>query len=90
MRPLRNWLTVERSKLCEPSIIYTPAADQRESLVGVVQAVGEGVIRKPGARLRPLDVKPGDKVVYSSRIDKYRVGDVVIDVIEEGSVIGRL
>lgn len=66
-----------------------PTADQRESLVGVVQAVGEGVIQKD-KRVRPLDVVPGDKVVYSSRIDKYRVGDVVIDVIEEGSVIGWL
>ena len=89
MRPLRNWLSIQRSILCEPSIIFMPTADQRDSLVGVVQAVGEGVIQKNRA-LRPLDVKPGDKVVYSSRIDKYRVGDVVIDVIEEGSVIGRL
>jgi len=53
-----------------------------------VVAIGEGVLHK--GKLRALDVKPGERIVYSSRIDKYRVGDRLIDVIEEGSVIGHL
>ena len=88
MKPLRNWLAVQRKTCLPSSILYLPTADQRESLIGEVVAVGEGVIHK--SRLRPLDVKPGDEIVYSSRIDKYRVGDKIIDVIEEGSVIGHL
>jgi len=88
MRPLRNWLAVERQTVLPASILYLPTADQRESLVGNVVAIGEGVLHK--GKLRALDVKPGERIVYSSRIDKYRVGDRLIDVIEEGSVIGHL
>ena len=86
MRPLRNWLAVERQTILPSSILYLPTADLRESLVGKVVAVGEGVLHK--GKLRSLDLKPGDRIVYSSRIDKYRVKDDQYDVIEEGSVIG--
>lgn len=89
MRPLRNWLSVERQRVGEDSIIYVPDADTRKSLIGVVTAVGDGATDKHGFT-RPLDLKPGERIVYSANIDKYRVGDRVTDLIEEASVIGRL
>jgi co-chaperonin GroES (HSP10) len=88
VKPLNKWLAVERQTVLPNSILYLPQADQRESLVGKVVAIGEGVIHK--GKRRSLDVRPGQQIVYSSRVDKYRVGDRLIDVIDEGSVIGYL
>ena len=86
MRPIGKWVIVERKTVTPTYLLITPFPDQRESLVGTVKAVGEGVLHK--GKLRRLDVKPGAEIVYSSRIDKFWVGDNIIDVIDEGSVIG--
>lgn len=90
MRPLRQWLAVEReTKLPSSRILYTPSADQRESLVGTVAAVGSGVIHK--GKVRRLDIMPGQRILYSSRVDQYRTSKAgLVDVIEEGSIIGVL
>lgn len=89
LKPLRHWLTVMRDETGRRSnTLYTPQEDLREACVGNVVAIGTGIAKR--GKVRPHDCRPGERIVYSSRIDRYRVGDTLLDVIEEGSVIGKL
>lgn len=86
MTPLRNYLIVKRKNIAPTSVLILPNENLADALVGDVLAVGEGVMYKK--KLRPLDVKERQQVIYSSRIDTYRTKDGDFDVIDEASVIG--
>jgi co-chaperonin GroES (HSP10) len=68
--------------------LVLPAPDSRDSYCGEVIAAGDPH-RVRNKRL-PLEVKAGDRIVYSSRVDCFKVGDDDIDIVEENSVIGVL
>lgn len=97
IRPLLDRVIVKRvpeEQKTEGGIII-PDTVQEKPLEGVVVAVGKGKVLDDG-RLRPLDVKPGDRVLFV----KYAGSEVKLDaqdhvalreddivgVIEEGSV----
>lgn len=74
-RPLHDHVIVTRAKADDVSKggIYIPPTAQEKTSEGVVVAVGTGIVLENGT-VRPLDVKPGDKVLF----DKYAGGDVTI------------
>ena len=74
-RPLHDHVIVTRVKADEVSKggIFIPPTAQEKTTEGVVVAVGTGIVLEDGT-VRPLDVKPGDKVLF----DKYAGGDVTI------------
>jgi len=65
--------------------LIVPVEDRGLSHQGEVIAAGDGYLVR-GKRL-PLDVKVGDRVVYSTRVDTFRVRGALVDVVEEASVI---
>jgi chaperonin GroES len=78
--------------------ILTPN-DERKSLRGIVIAVGPGKRNKHGKRI-PLDVKPGDKVLFNSRWNDFGAAehgrtlpvgaDPMLHLVREGDVIGKV
>lgn len=74
-KPLHDHVIVTRAKAEDVSKggIYIPPTAQEKTSEGVVVAVGSGIVLENGT-VRPLDVKPGDKVLF----DKYAGGDVTI------------
>lgn len=86
MKPLKQWLAVKRHEEVESSFLWVPAADYACARIGEVLATGTGKVLK--ASVRPFSVAPSQRVLYSSRVDTYQLGDEAIDVIEEDSIIG--
>jgi len=91
-KPLHDRILVKRLADEEKSkggIIIPDTAKEKPS-EGEVVAVGPGIINKVGKR-NPLEVKPGDKILFS----KYSGDEVKIDgkdlmIIKEEDVIGIL
>lgn len=85
MLPIGPRLAVERisGETILQSGIVLLAPDMRDALVGRVTAAGS-----PHEHGAPLEVKPGDKIVYSSRVDSFEIDGGFVDVVEENSVIG--
>ena len=84
MLPLRRRAAIERESADRFTAggLYVGTDDRGFSHFGRVTHVsGE-----------PMDIGVGDRVIYSSRIDTFRVGNPprAIDVVEEASVIGLL
>ena len=80
---------IEESEKTKGGIIIPDTAKEKPS-EGEVVAVGPGIINKDGKR-NPLEVKPGDKILFS----KYSGDEVKIDgkdlmIIKEEDVIGIL
>ena len=86
MRPLNQWLAVKRHEAIESSFLWVPAQSSAQARIGEVLATGTG--RQLGKAVRPFSVSPQERVLYSSRVDTYHLGDEAIDVIEEDSIIG--
>jgi chaperonin GroES len=65
--PLGDRVLVERQAAEEKTVggILLPDNAKEKPQIGLVQAVGEGKPDKNGKR-RPLQIKPGDKVYFSS------------------------
>ena len=65
--PLGDRVLVERQAAEEKTVggILLPDNAREKPQIGLVQAVGEGKPSKDGKK-RPLQVKPGDKVYFSS------------------------
>lgn len=86
MKPLHQWLAVKRHEAVESSFLWVPAANLAEARIGEVLATGGG--RQLSKAVRPFSVTPTERVLYSSRVDTYKLGLEEIDVIEEDSIIG--
>ena len=92
LKPLHDRILIkiiEESEKTKGGIIIPDTAKEKPS-EGEVVAVGPGIINKDGKR-NPLDVKPGDKILFS----KYSGDEVKIDgkdlmIIKEEDVIGIL
>jgi chaperonin GroES len=70
--------------------IIIPDTAKERPVEGEVVAVGPGA-RNEAGRVIPLDVKPGDRVVFG----KYAGMDVTIDgaellVLREGDILGKI
>ena len=92
LKPLHDRILIkiiEESEKTKGGIIIPDTAKEKPS-EGEVVAVGPGIINKDGKR-HPLEVKPGDKILFS----KYSGDEVKIDgkdlmIIKEEDVIGIL
>ena len=92
LKPLHDRILIkiiEESEKTKGGIIIPDTAKEKPS-EGEIIAVGPGIINKDGKR-NPLEVKPGDKILFS----KYSGDEVKIDgkdlmIIKEEDVIGIL
>jgi len=87
MTPLRQWIAVQPNEKIESSFLWIPVPPVTECKIGTVMSIGPGRLMN-GQWTRPMPVVPGQRVLYSSRIDQYHVGKNRIDVIEDESIIG--
>ena len=92
IRPLQDRIIVKRIEGDEvsPGGIIIPDSAKEKPQEGKIIAVGKGKIGEDG-KLQPLDVKKGDKVLFS----KYAGSEVNIDgdehlIIREDDVLGVL
>ena len=79
IRPLADRIVVKRTKEEEKTKggIIIPDSAKEKPVEGLVIAVGNGKLQKNG-KVRPLEVKPGDKVL----IGKYSGNEVKLDGVE--------
>jgi chaperonin GroES len=79
IRPLADRLVVKRVKQEEKSKggIIIPDTAKEKPIEGEVIAVGNGKVQKNG-KVRPLDVKAGDRVLFG----KYSGNEVKLDGVE--------
>ena len=89
IRPFGDHILVKRANQEEKSAggIIIPDTAKEKPIEGEVLAVGNGKELKSG-RLRPLLVKPGDKILYSKYAGtEVRVGGEEHFLIEENDVL---
>ena len=79
IRPLQDRILVKRIEANEKTSggIIIPGNAQEKPVEGEVVAVGNGKVLEDG-RVRPMDVRPGDRVLFS----KYGGTEVKLDGIE--------
>ncbi len=79
IRPLQDRILVKRVKEEERTAggLFIPAAAQEKPAEGEVVAVGNGKVLEDG-KVRPLDVKVGDRILFS----KYGGTEVKLDGVE--------
>ena len=79
IRPLQDRVIVKRTEEEEKTKggIIIPDTAKEKPIEGKVIAVGNGKVQEDG-KVRPLDVKPGDKVLFS----KYAGTEIKIDGVE--------
>ncbi len=79
---------VEEPQVSPGGIILIDSSQQPENLQGVVLAVGRGHQNKKG-RLRPIETKAGDKVIFSKFSgDKITQNGVNFVIIRESEILG--
>jgi chaperonin GroES len=79
IRPLADRLVVKRIEQEEKSKggIIIPDTAKEKPIEGKVVAVGSGKVQKNG-KVRPLDVKAGDRILFG----KYSGNEVKVDGVE--------
>lgn len=91
MKPLDDRLLVELAEIEQVSpggIILVDSSVQPENIEGYVTAIGRGHQNKKG-RIRPIELKVGDKVVFSKYAgDKISHNGVNFVIIRESEVLG--
>jgi len=92
IRPLQDRVIVERVEALEKSAggLYIPDSAKEKPQEGKVVAVGKGKRQEDGT-LIPMDVKEGDRILFS----KYAGSDVTIDgheyiIMREDDILGVL
>jgi len=88
IRPLREFITVKPAPAALSAIIDTSALKD-DMMVGEVLAVGTGM-RLKGNKVRPMCVKPGERVRFRLRSAKAWHDPMLKDVmlIQEDDVLG--
>lgn len=83
-------LTDEETGTASVSGIIIPDSVEKKdkSDQGVVEAVGPGAWDEDGEKRIPLDVKVGDRVLFSSWREKVKVGDAEYSVISQSDIHG--
>jgi len=79
IRPLYDRILVKRLEEQEKTAggLYIPDSAKEKPLEALVVAVGKGKVQEDG-KLRALEVKEGDKILFS----KYSGNDIRIDGVE--------
>ena len=92
IRPLHDRVLVKRvaEEQKTKGGIYIPDTAKEKPAEGEIIAIGSGQVLKDG-KVRPLTVKPGDRVLFG----KYSGSDVVIDgvthlIMREDDILGVL
>ncbi len=92
IRPLHDRIVVKRIESTENKVggLYIPDSAKEKPQEGEVVAVGNGK-RGDDGKVTPLDVKPGDRILFG----KYSGSDIKIDGVEymimrEDEVLGVL
>lgn len=81
----------EAGSVSSSGIIIPETAKKERPEQGVVVAVGTGKWDEDGAKRIPLDVKVGDKVVFSKYgFDEVKVSDKEYFIVSESSVLAIL
>ncbi len=90
LAPARDGVLIERVIESDrtPGGLYIPASATEKPLKGLVVSAGRGKISKRG-KLRPLDVQPGDEVLFA----KFAGTEIKIDgkeylLIREDEILG--
>ncbi len=89
LQPLGDRVVVEReeSEQVTSGGIVLPDTAKDKPVRGVVIAVGDGRLLKDGARA-PLQVKPGDRVVFSSYAgDEFKLGEEEYLLMREEDIL---
>ncbi len=83
-------LTEDEMGTTSPSGIIIPETAKKEKPEqGVVIAVGNGKLADDGKTRIPMEVKEGDKVVFSKfGFDEVKVDDSEYYIVSEGSILG--
>jgi len=85
VRPLTE---EEAGKVSASGIIIPDSAKKEEAGEGVVVAVGAGKWDKDGEKRIPMEIKVGDRVVYSKYgFDEVKVKDKSYYIVGEGSIL---
>ncbi len=90
IRPLHDRVIVRRleEEQKSPGGIVIPDTAKEKPIQGEVIAVGKGKILENG-EVRPLDVKPGDKVLYGKYAGtEVKVGSEELLVMREEDIMG--
>ena len=90
IRPLHDRVIVRRLEEDQksPGGIVIPDTAKEKPIQGEVIAVGKGKILENG-EVRPLDVKPGDKVLYGKYAGtEVKVGSEELLVMREEDIMG--
>jgi len=86
VRPLTD---VEAGTVSSSGIIIPDSAKKEKPEQGIVIAVGEGKWNEDGDARLPLDVKVGDRVVFSKYgYDEVKVNDKDYYLVTESSILG--
>lgn len=92
VRPLQDRVLVKRTEEAEKTAggIIIPDSAKEKPQQGEVIAVGKGKVLENGTKIE-LDVKPGDKILFS----KYAGSDIKLDGVEylimrEDDILGVL
>lgn len=90
LRPLDDGIVIKQSEAEEKTAggIFLPEAAKEKPQIGKVVAAGAGKVLDNG-KVRPMNVKVGDEVIYG----KYMGSDVEIDgekyvILKEADVLG--
>jgi len=95
IRPLSDRIVVrpltdaEAGTVSNSGIIIPDSAKKEKPEQGIVIAVGEGKWNEDGDKRLPLEVKVGDRVVFSKYgYDEVKVGEQDYYLVAESSVLG--
>ena len=90
IRPLQDRLVVKRlpeEEVTKGGIIIPDSATEKP-VQGEVIAVGNGKVLENG-KVRPLDVKPGDRVMFGKYAgNEIRIGDQEALILREDEILG--
>lgn len=88
VQPLADYVVaqVEETKTKTVSGLYVPGGSAEKSKVAVVVAVGAGRIGDDNERI-PVEVKVGDRIVYSYSTTDVKVDGVNYLIIKEDAIL---
>jgi chaperonin GroES len=92
LQPLGDRVVIEREESEEitPGGIVLPDTAKNKPVRGRVIAVGDGKLLKDGTRV-PLQVKPGDRVVFTSYGgDEFKLGERELVLMREEDILAIL
>jgi chaperonin GroES len=91
IRPLADRVVVkpaEREEKTKGGIYLPDTASKERPMEGMVLAIGEGRLDDTGRRI-PMNVRPGDKVLYAKYGGtEYKVDDVEYLILSEKDILG--